>query len=100
MEHGDITSPEGRPMPGRPRGLWASAPQADVAAQAGISLVQLSTGFVLARPEVASALVGPRTLQQLDELLQWDVPELDADVLAAIDAVVEPGLNVNPKDAG
>ena len=72
----------------------------EVAAQAGLSIVQLSVGFVLARPEVGSALVGPRTLEQLDALLSRAIPQLSADVLAAIDRIVAPGTNINPADAG
>ena len=71
-----------------------------VASGAGMTITQLALGFVLANAHVAAALIGPRTLVQLDDLLAAGAPELSADVLDAIDAIVPPGTNVNPKDAG
>ena len=73
---------------------------AGVAAAAGLTLPGLALGFVLARPEVASALLGPRTPAQLDELLATGVPVIDSDTLNAVDAIVAPGTDVNPADAG
>ena len=44
-------------------------------------------------------LLGPRTPEQLDQLLDPPPAPLDADALAAIDEIVAPGTNVNPADA-
>jgi aryl-alcohol dehydrogenase-like predicted oxidoreductase len=71
-----------------------------IADNAGISLVQLALGFVLASPTVSAAIIGPRTLPQLAQLLEAGHVDLDADVLAAIDQVVAPGVNINPANAG
>lgn len=71
-----------------------------VADDAGISLVQLALGFVLATPTVTAAIIGPRTLPQLAQLLEAGHVDLSADVLAAIDAIVAPGVNINPANAG
>lgn len=71
-----------------------------VASGAGLTITQLALGFVLANEHVAAALIGPRTLAQLDDLLANGAPVLSPEVLDAIDAVVSPGTNVNPKDAG
>jgi aryl-alcohol dehydrogenase-like predicted oxidoreductase len=71
-----------------------------VADAAGLTLVQLALGFVLANPAVTAALIGPRTPDQLDALLIAADVSLSADVLAAIDGVVAPGLTVNPVDNG
>jgi aryl-alcohol dehydrogenase-like predicted oxidoreductase len=71
-----------------------------VASEASLSLIQLALGFVLARPEVSAALIGPRTLVQLEDLIHAGAPVLGADILADIDTIVEPGVNVNPHDAG
>lgn len=70
-----------------------------IADGAGISLVQLSLGFVLHDPVVSAALLGPRTPGQLAALLAAGHVDLGADVLAAVDAVVAPGVTVNPRDA-
>jgi aryl-alcohol dehydrogenase-like predicted oxidoreductase len=70
----------------------------DIAADHGLTLIQLALGFVLANPAVASALIGPRTPEQLASLLQAADVTVPADALAAIDAVVAPGRTVNPAD--
>ncbi len=72
---------------------------AAVAADAGLTLVQLALGFVLDDPAVTTALIGPRTLGQLDELLAAGAGPLPTGVRAAIDAIVAPGTNVNAADA-
>ncbi|HSS10645.1 MAG TPA: aldo/keto reductase, partial [Acidimicrobiales bacterium] len=51
-------------------------------------------------PAVSAAIVGPRTMDQLVELLGADVAVLDDQVLDAIDALVAPGTTLNPRDAG
>jgi aryl-alcohol dehydrogenase (NADP+) len=49
---------------------------------------------------VSSVLLGPRTEEQLADLLGAADVVLDADTLDAIDAVVAPGTDLNPADAG
>jgi aryl-alcohol dehydrogenase-like predicted oxidoreductase len=71
-----------------------------VAADAGLSLTHLAQAWVLEHPAVCSAIVGPRTLAQLDDVLGAAGVVLDAGVLDAIDALVPPGTDVNPADAG
>ncbi len=71
-----------------------------IATQAGVSLTGLAIGFALAHPAVSAVLIGPRTPDQLAELLTLADVRLDNDTLAAIDAVVPPGTDVNPADAG
>ena len=71
-----------------------------VADSAGLTLVQLALGFTLANPAVTAALIGPRTPEQLGPLLAAADVSLSADVLAAIDEIVAPGLTVNPVDNG
>jgi len=71
-----------------------------VAADAGLTLVQLAIGFVTAQPAVTAAIVGPRRLDQLPALLDAAGVALSPDVLAAIDDVVAPGRTVNPANDG
>ncbi|HZQ59087.1 MAG TPA: aldo/keto reductase [Acidimicrobiales bacterium] len=73
---------------------------ATVASDAGLRLVDLAHAFVLAHPAVTSAIIGPRTLAQLDDVLPGAGVRLDDGVLDAIDAIVAPGTNLNPADAG
>jgi aryl-alcohol dehydrogenase-like predicted oxidoreductase len=67
---------------------------------AGIRLIDLAHAFVLAHPAVTSAIVGPRTLPQLREVLAGVDVRLTDDVLDEIDAIVPPGTQLNPADAG
>jgi len=71
-----------------------------IAEQAGLSLIDLALGFVLAHPAVTSAVMGPRTQQQLLGQLGAADVQLDAATLDAIDQVVAPGTVVNPGDVG
>ncbi len=71
-----------------------------VAGEAGISLIELALAFVLEHPAVSAAIIGPRTMEQLESQLSAPEVRLEADVLDRIDAIVAPGTNVNPEDAG
>ncbi|MFE9890646.1 aldo/keto reductase [Streptomyces scopuliridis] len=71
----------------------ALVPLAD---QAGLSLAHMAMAFVLAHPDVTSALVGPRTMDHLDDLLAGAEVVLGDDLLDAIDAIVPPGTDVSP----
>jgi aryl-alcohol dehydrogenase-like predicted oxidoreductase len=69
-----------------------------VAGQAGLSLPHLALAFVTAHPAVTSAIIGPRTPGQLDDLLAGAGTRLDDDVLDRIDEIVPPGTDVGPVD--
>jgi aryl-alcohol dehydrogenase-like predicted oxidoreductase len=71
-----------------------------IADSAGLTLLELALGFVLANPSVTAALIGPRTPEQLVPLLRAADVMVPADVLRAVDAVVAPGSTVNPVDNG
>jgi aryl-alcohol dehydrogenase-like predicted oxidoreductase len=71
-----------------------------IAADADISLTRMAIAFTLAHPAVTSAIIGPRTMEQLDDLLSATDVRLDEATLDAIDAVVPPGTVVDPDDRG
>jgi aryl-alcohol dehydrogenase-like predicted oxidoreductase len=71
-----------------------------LAAEAGLSLTHLAMAWVLAHPAVSSAIMGPRTPDQLADVLGAAGVTLDDDLLDRIDELVPPGVNVNPTDAG
>jgi aryl-alcohol dehydrogenase-like predicted oxidoreductase len=71
-----------------------------VADQAGISLLQLSLAWTLTHPVVSSVLLGPRTLDQLTDMLGADGLVLSDDILDAIDEIVPPGTDVDPRNSG
>ena len=83
----------------RARKLAAVDALTEIAAGCGLTLVQLALAFVLDDPAVGAALIGPRTVGQLDDLLGAGVPTLPPGARDAIDAVVAPGEDVNPADA-
>jgi aryl-alcohol dehydrogenase-like predicted oxidoreductase len=71
-----------------------------VADEAGCSLTHLAMAFVVAHPAVSAAIIGPRTMDQLTDLLAGADVTLGDDVLDRIDEIVPPGVNLNPADAG
>jgi aryl-alcohol dehydrogenase-like predicted oxidoreductase len=87
-------------LPGNQRKLALVEELAAVAAQAGLSLTHMALAFTLVHPAVTSAIIGPRTADQLEDLLAGAAIELDDDTLDRIDAVVAPGTTVNAADAG
>ncbi len=71
-----------------------------VSSDAGISLVELAVAFVLQHPAVTSAIIGPRTMEQLTTQLGAGELVLEDAVLDRIDELVPPGTNLNQSDAG
>jgi aryl-alcohol dehydrogenase-like predicted oxidoreductase len=69
-----------------------------VAAEAGIPLTHLAMAFAIAHPGVTSAIAGPRTMEQLDDLLAGAEVALSDEVLDKIDAIVPPGTDVSALD--
>ncbi len=71
-----------------------------LAESAGLTLVHLAVAFVIAHRAVSSAIIGPRTMEQLETQLGAADIVLDAGLLDAIDAIVPPGSNSSPSDGG
>ena len=69
-----------------------------LAEEAGMSLTHLALAFVIAHPGVTAALIGPRTMEQLDDLLAAADVELSDELLDRIDAIVPPGTGVGRMD--
>jgi aryl-alcohol dehydrogenase-like predicted oxidoreductase len=72
---------------------------AKIAADAGVSLTHLSMAFSIAHPGVTSAIIGPRTREQLDDLLAGADVVLDEETLDRIDEVVAPGTAISAADS-
>jgi aryl-alcohol dehydrogenase-like predicted oxidoreductase len=70
-----------------------------IAEAAGLSLTHMAMAFAVAHPGVTSAILGPRTMQQLDDLLAGAEVVLGDDILDQIDAVVPPGTDAGPMGA-
>lgn len=70
-----------------------------LAQEAGLSLIHLAMGFVMAHPSVTSAIIGPRTMQHLDDYLAGIEVSLTDEILDRIDQIVLPGTDVGPNEA-
>jgi aryl-alcohol dehydrogenase-like predicted oxidoreductase len=66
----------------------------------GTTLQRLAIAWVLEHPAVTSAIIGPRTMEQLEDLLDAADLRLADATLDAIDELVPPGTMVDPNDAG
>jgi aryl-alcohol dehydrogenase-like predicted oxidoreductase len=65
-----------------------------VAQSAGLSLTHMALSFAIAHPAVTSAIIGPRTKEQLDDLLAGARATLSDELLDQIDKIVPPGTDV------
>jgi aryl-alcohol dehydrogenase-like predicted oxidoreductase len=87
-------------LPGNQRKLEAADALAKVAEEAGISLIEMALAFVIRHRAVTAAIIGPRTMEQLESQLTAADVQLSGQVLDRIDEIVPPGINVNPADGG
>jgi aryl-alcohol dehydrogenase-like predicted oxidoreductase len=87
-------------LPENQRKLVATEALAQLANQAGISLIELAIAFVLRHPAISAAIIGPRTMEHLESQLTASAVSLGDDVLDAIDRIVAPGVTLNPADDG
>ncbi len=102
---------KGQPMPDSPRVKFMPQQMSDarsldaverlvpLAAEAGMSLTHMAMAFVMAHPGVTSAILGPRTMAQLDDLLAGAEVRLSDEVLDRIDEIAPPGVNVGLNQA-
>jgi len=67
-----------------------------LAEETGVPLTHLAIAFVIAHPGVTSAIIGPRKMEQLDDLLAGAQVKLTDEVLDRIDRIVPPGTNAGP----
>ena len=85
-------------LPDNRRKLEAVEALAKVADDAGMTLIELAIAFVVNHPAVTCAIIGPRTMQQLDSQLPGADVVLDPAVLDRVDEIVHPGVTINPAD--
>jgi aryl-alcohol dehydrogenase-like predicted oxidoreductase len=90
----DLSRPENQAK------LDAAEALAQLAEEAGLSLIHLAIAFVINNPAVTSAIIGPRTIDQLESQLGATGVELSAEILDRVDEIVPPGKNFNRADAG
>jgi aryl-alcohol dehydrogenase-like predicted oxidoreductase len=69
-----------------------------LAEKAGLPMTHLAMAFVIAHPGVTSAIIGPRTMEQLDDLLAGADVTLTDEILDRIDEIVPPGTDIGAPD--
>jgi len=87
-------------IPANQAKLEAADALGQLADDAGMSLIDMALAFVIRHPAVTAAIIGPRTMEQLESQLGAADVQLDDALLNRIDEIVAPGTNVNPTDAG
>jgi aryl-alcohol dehydrogenase-like predicted oxidoreductase len=70
-----------------------------LADETGLSLTHMAMAFAIAHPGVTSAIIGPRKMEQLDDLLAGAGVVLDDEVMDRIDGIVPPGVDVGAFEA-
>jgi aryl-alcohol dehydrogenase-like predicted oxidoreductase len=69
-----------------------------LAEQAGLPMTHLALAFATTHPGVTSAIIGPHTIEQLDDLLAAAEVTLTDDILDRIDEIVPPGTDLGLLD--
>jgi aryl-alcohol dehydrogenase-like predicted oxidoreductase len=87
-------------IPGNQAKLEAAQALGELADEASMPLIEMALAFVVNHAAVTAAIIGPRTMEQLDGQLPALQRTLSADVLDRIDEIVPPGTNVNQNDTG
>jgi aryl-alcohol dehydrogenase-like predicted oxidoreductase len=85
-------------LPENQRKLEAVEQLQQVADDAGVTMIELAIAFVINHPGVTSAIIGPRTMEQLESQLPAADVVLDAATLDRVDEIVKPGVTINPAD--
>ena len=71
-----------------------------LADDAGMTLTHLALAFVLEHPAVTSAIIGPRTMEQLERLLGADESGSPSRCSTASTSSCPPGTTVDPNEIG
>jgi aryl-alcohol dehydrogenase-like predicted oxidoreductase len=85
-------------LPGNAAKFEAVEQLTELAAGTGCSLPQLAVAFIVAHPGVTSVIIGPRTMGQLQDLVDGATLALDDEILNRIDEIVPPGTNLYSPD--
>ncbi|MGC9333307.1 MAG: aldo/keto reductase [Anaerolineae bacterium] len=101
----DTTFPKGSRAAANPQGIYAErinrrgvevgAKVAEIATRYGLTAAQLSLLWVKDQPGVTAPIIGPRTLEQLAEMLQVADMYADEGLRAAFDELNPPGMAVS-----
>ena len=78
-------------LPGNQRKAEVVDQLEKVAEEAGLSMIHMALGFVLAHPAVTAPIIGPRTMDHLESQLGAAEVTLSKDVLDKIDEIARAG---------
>jgi aryl-alcohol dehydrogenase-like predicted oxidoreductase len=101
----DKPFPEGSRAAANPQGIYAlrinrkglevAARVSEIAARYGLTPGQLSLLWVKDQPGVTSPIIGPRSVEQLEEMLQVTELHADGELRTAFDQLNPPGMAVS-----
>jgi len=69
-----------------------------LAAEAGLPMTHLAMAFAIAHPGVTSAIIGPHSIEQLDDLVAGFDVALTDEILDRLDEIVPPGTDIGRLD--
>ena len=69
-----------------------------LAEKSGLTMIELALAWAINHPGVTSAIIGPRTMEQLESQLPSVHVTLGTEILDRIDELVAPGVTLNPDD--
>jgi aryl-alcohol dehydrogenase-like predicted oxidoreductase len=69
-----------------------------LAEKSGLTMIELALAWAINHPGVTSAIIGPRTMEQLESQLPAVDVTLDTEILDRVDELVAPGVTLNPDD--
>jgi aryl-alcohol dehydrogenase-like predicted oxidoreductase len=87
-------------QPGNQRKLEAADALAQLAEEAGMTLIEMALAWVIRHPGVTAAIIGPRTMEHLESHLPAADVTLSEELLDRIDEIVPPGVNLLAADSG
>ncbi len=64
----------------------------------GMTMIELALAWAINHPGVTSAIIGPRTMEQLESQLPSVRVTLDTEILDRVDELVAPGVTLNADD--
>jgi aryl-alcohol dehydrogenase-like predicted oxidoreductase len=71
---------------------------AQLAEKSGMTMIELALAWAINHPGVTSAIIGPRTMEQLESQLSSVHVTLDTEILDRVDELVAPGVTLNADD--
>jgi aryl-alcohol dehydrogenase-like predicted oxidoreductase len=85
-------------QPANQRKLDVVEELAQLAERSGMTMIELALAWAIHDPGVTSAIIGPRTMEQLQSQLPAADISLTTEILDRVDELVAPGVTLNADD--